>query len=85
MKDKIIMLIIGILVGAVLATGAFYVYSITAGKCDCSSQTTQTNGNQPPSKPDGEPPEKPNGESGEPPAKPSDDNSKSNTTKSSNN
>ncbi len=82
MKDKIIMFIIGLLVGAVLSTGAFYIYSITAGKCDCSNQTTQTNngGNKPPEMPSGqnnekgEPPAKPDGDNSEPPAKPSDSN-----------
>ena len=67
MKDKIIMFIIGILVGAIISTGAFYIYTTTTVKCDCSNQNIGMNG--------GEPPEKPDGENGEPPEKPNDNNS----------
>ena len=67
MKDKFIIFVIGVLVGAVISTGAFYIYSTTTGKCDCSNQNTQMNG--------GEPPEKPSGENGQPPAKPGENNS----------
>lgn len=68
MKDKMILFIIGVLVGAVISTGAFYVYTTTNNKC--SSDNTQMNG--------GQPPEMNNGQSGEndgPPEKPSDSNS----------
>jgi hypothetical protein len=84
MKDKIMLFIIGALVGAVIATGAFYIYTITGKSCDCSSNNTQMNGGQPPEIPngqnseDGQPPEKPSGENGEPPAKPSESNSQKN-------
>ena len=63
MKDKIILLVIGILVGAVIATGAFFVYT-KAKSCDCSSNNVQMNGGTPPSMPSGEngqPPEMPSG------------------------
>ncbi len=75
MKDKILLFIFGVLAGAVLSTGAFYIYTATSDS-SCSIQDTQMNGGQPPEKPDGEngeqPPEKPAGENGEqPPEKPS--------------
>lgn len=48
MKDKIIIFFIGLLVGAVISTGAFYVYSTTAKKCDNSTnQTMQMPGGAP--------------------------------------
>ena len=91
MKDKIMVFIIGLLVGAVISTGSFYIYSITAGKCDCSSQNTQMNGGQPPEKSsgqgeNGQPPEKPSGqgEDGQPPEKPSNDNEQKNNTQNNN-
>ena len=79
MKDKIMVFIIGLLVGAVISTGSFYIYSITAGKCDCSSQNTQMNGGQPPEKPSGQ-----QGENGQPPEKPSNDNEQKNNTQNNN-
>ena len=66
MNDKIIMLIIGLLIGAVISTGAFYIYTTTASKCDCSNQNTQMNGENPK--------EMPNNQNGQPPEKPSDNN-----------
>ena len=62
MKDKIILFVIGVLLGAVIATGAFYVYTISSN--NCSTNTTQQNG--------GQPPEMPNIQNGQPPEKPSD-------------
>ncbi len=62
MKDKILFLIIGFLIGAIIATSAFLIYS------------KSVNGNQmsmPEGSEMGEPPEKPSGEMGEPPEKPS--------------
>ena len=63
MNDKIFLFVIGVLVGAVLSTGAFYLYT-TIVNSNCSNQDMQMNGGQPPEKPDGEkngqPPEKPN-------------------------
>lgn len=80
MKDKIMIFIIGVLVGAVLSTGAFFIYTITTGSNN-SSNNTQINGGQPPEMPNGqsgqmgEPPEKPSGDSnGQPPKMPSDSN-----------
>ena len=65
MKDKIILFVIGVLVGAVLSTGAFYIYT-TASSSKSSNQEIQMNG--------GQPPEKPDGKNGEPPEKPSSNN-----------
>ena len=90
MKDKIMMFIIGLLVGAIISTGAFYTYSITVGKCDCSSQNTMMNGGQPPEMPNGQsgqngqPPEKPDGENGETPEKPSENNTQNSNTQENN-
>lgn len=67
MKDKIILFVIGVLVGAVIATGAFYAYTVAAKSCDCNSNN-QMNGGQPPEMSSGQ-----NG-GGQPPEKPSDDN-----------
>ena len=80
MKDKIILFVIGVLVGAVISTGAFYIYTTTTKSCDCSSSNTQMNGGQPPEMPSGQnndnrqPPEKPDGDNSQPPEKPSENN-----------
>ena len=63
MKDKIVLFIIGVLVGAIISTGSFYIYTKTINSCDCTNTNMMMDGN--------EPPEKPDGETGEPPAKPS--------------
>lgn len=76
MKDKIFMLIIGLLLGAVIATGAFYVYT-TSNKCNCNNQNTGMNGGTPPSMPSGQ-----NNENGQPPEMP---NNTDNTTEQNNN
>ena len=80
MKDKIILFVIGALVGAVISTGAFYIYTTTTKSCDCSSSNTQMNGGQPPEMPSGQNsengqlPEKPDGDNSQPPEKPSENN-----------
>ena len=64
MKDKILLFIIGVLVGAIIATGAFYVYSTTN---NCNNNEMQMRDGNPPSMPNGQnndnsgPPEMPNG------------------------
>jgi len=64
MKENIILFIIGVLVGAVISTGAFYVYTTTNNSNNSNNQT-QMNG--------GTPPEMPSGQTnGQPPEKPSD-------------
>lgn len=83
MKDKILLFIIGMLVGAIIATAGFLIYNkVTANNTtslDQGEMVQMNNGEEPPEKPDGdgssqeEPPEKPDGETSsqeEPPAKP---------------
>ena len=89
-KEKIILFIIGVLVGAVVSTAAFFVYVKTLGASSNTSSTSQQmpGGGTPPEMPSGQnnqsgtPPEMPSGQndqSGTPPEKPSDDsNSQSN-------
>ena len=74
MKDKILLFIIGVLVGAVISTGAFYVYTTTSS----------SNNNQSMGMPGGTPPSMPNGQdsNGQPPEMP---NSTQNSTQSSSN
>ena len=70
-KEKIILFVIGVLVGAVISTAAFFVYAKTLGSSDTGSSSQQM--------PSGTPPEMPSGESDQssqgdtPPEKPSDD------------
>ncbi|MBQ9318377.1 MAG: hypothetical protein IJR82_01960 [Bacilli bacterium] len=68
MKEKIIIFVIGLLVGAIIASGAFLIYTKTSST-NCETQTIQMNG--------GTPPEMPNGENGQPPEKPDGENSNS--------
>jgi hypothetical protein len=74
-KEKIILFAIGVLVGAVISTAAFFVYVKTLG---VSSNTSGSSSQQMPG--GGTPPEMPSGEngsnsqSGTPPERPSDDN-----------
>lgn len=73
MKDKIIIFIIGLLVGAILATGAFFIYTkINQNSCTVNEQTKNLPEGNPPEMPNGERPEM-NGE--EPPEKPSEESS----------
>lgn len=77
MKEKIIIFIIGLLVGAVLATGAFLIYTKVSSNNNIATTTQngqmpsgnppEMNGQEPPKmpngeKPDGNLPEKQNGE-----------------------
>ena len=73
MKEKIMLFIIGVLVGGALATGVFYIYSNTNN--NEANNVPQMNGNQPPEMPDGEMSEMPNGN---PPEKPNEDNQSTN-------
>ena len=69
-KEKIILFIIGVLVGAVISTGAFFAYINIAGVGNNSSHShsMQKQSGTPPEKPSGDneqsntPPEMPNGE-----------------------
>ncbi|MBE6157345.1 MAG: hypothetical protein E7160_00905 [Firmicutes bacterium] len=55
MKEKLILFVIGVLIGAVISTGAFYVYNISSS-CNNTNQNTQMNGGTPPSMPNGQTP-----------------------------
>ena len=74
-KEKIILFVIGVLVGAVISTAAFFVYTKTLG---VGSNTSGSSSQQMPG--GGTPPEKPSGENdsnsqgGTPPEKPSENN-----------
>ena len=68
MKDRILLFIIGVLIGAIIATGAFYVYTTTNNTCS-NTNNTQMNGGTPPEMPNGQ-----NNENGTPPEKPSEEN-----------
>ncbi len=77
MKEKIIIFIIGVLVGAVLATGAFFIYTkVRSNNNAIPNQNGQMPSGNPPEMNGKQPPEIPNGEKldGEPPEKPSDEN-----------
>ena len=71
-KDKVILFVIGVLVGAVLATAAFFIYVKVAGVgVDGGEQSMQMpggDGGTPPEMPSGE---MPDGEGGTPPEMPS--------------
>lgn len=67
MKDKIIIFVIGLLVGAIIATGGCIIYNkSTAKNCDNTTVENRNNkGNQPPEMPNGRQRPEMNGE--EPP------------------
>ncbi|MBR3138010.1 hypothetical protein IKG41_01545 [Candidatus Saccharibacteria bacterium] len=70
-KERIIIFAIGVLIGAVISTGAFFAYIKLAGD-DNNGQSMQM--------PSGTPPEIPGGgQGGTPPDKPSDEDSQSTT------
>ena len=80
MKDKIMFLIIGVLIGAIITTGGFLIYNKSLSNNATQPEMMQMNGNgqmqPPPNDNMGEPPAKPDGENGEePPARPEDSNS----------
>ena len=79
MKNNILIFAIGLLLGAVIATGAFYVYN-KSNTCNNSTNSSMSGGT-PPSMPDGQPPEMPNGTNSSnstPPEKPSDNTTQNN-------
>ena len=78
MKDKLLLFIIGVLVGAVISTGAFYVYTTTNSNAN-NNMTMQAPGGNPPEMPSGQ-----NSENGQPPEKPGDNNSQDSNTQNNN-
>ena len=79
-KEKIILFVIGILIGAVISTAAFFVYTKTLGTNSNtgSSSSQQMPGGTPPEMPSGD--NSGNGQGGTPPEKPSDNNSQNNNS-----
>jgi len=80
MKDKILLFVIGVLVGAVISTGAFFVYTKATTTCN-------TNSNNQIGMPGGNPPSMQNGQSGQngqPPEMPNGNNSGNNNSQSNN-
>ena len=74
-KEKIILFVIGVLVGAVISTAAFFVYTKTLGTSSSASDSSSQQmpgGGTPPEMPSGE--NGSNGQGGTPPEKPSDEN-----------
>ncbi|MBR6948590.1 MAG: hypothetical protein IKH54_00215 [Bacilli bacterium] len=65
MKDKILLFIVGVLIGAIISTGSFYIYTTIINKCNYSNQSTQVEGGSPPQMPGGQ-----DSENGQPPEKP---------------
>jgi hypothetical protein len=80
MKSKILTLIIGILIGAIIATAGFLIYNKTIAKNSSDQpEMMQMDGNgqmgEPPSGDNSDVPEKPDGDNGEAPEKPDGDDS----------
>lgn len=77
MKEKIMLFVIGLLVGAVISTGAFFVY--TKATCNNNHKIGMPGGN-PPSMPNGQ-----NSQNGQPSDMPNNDNTQnSSNTQNSN-
>ncbi len=82
-KDKIILFVIGVLVGAVISTAAFFVYTKTLGtSSDTGGSSQQMPGGTPPSMPSGD--NSSSSQGGTPPEKPSGDSSSSDNDSGSN-
>ena len=74
MKDRILLFIIGLLLGAVIATGTFFVYTKATTTCNNSNNTqAQMPGGAPTSMGSSE------NSQGQPPEKPSNENNQNNT------
>jgi hypothetical protein len=79
-KEKIIIFVIGTLLGAVISTSAFLicVNTLNMNNNNNNGQTSQMRGGgTPPEMPSGE--NGPSGQNGQPPAKPGEDNSQNNS------
>jgi len=80
MKDKILLFVIGVLVGAVISTGAFFVYTKATTTCNTNSNNQmQMPGGNPPSMQNGQ-----SGQNGQPPEMPNGNNSGNNNSQSNN-
>ncbi len=66
MKDNILLFVIGVLVGAIISTGAFFVYTKSTTTCNTNNDShMQMPGGNPPSMPNGQ-----GEQNGQPPARP---------------
>ena len=67
MKEKLMLFVMGVLVGAVISTTAFYVYTTTSNKGDSNIPTQMSGGNMPSMQNGnmGQPPEMPNSQNGQ--------------------
>ena len=80
MKDKILLFVIGVLVGAVISTGAFFVYTKATTTCNTNDNSQmQMPGGNPPSMQNGQ-----SGQNGQPPEMPNGNNSENNNSQSNN-
>ena len=80
MKDKILLFVIGVLVGAVISTGAFFVYTKATTTCNTNSNNQiGMPGENPPSMQNGQ-----SGQNGQPPEMPNGNNSGNNNSQSNN-
>lgn len=73
MKEKILLFVVGVLVGSIIASGSFFVYTVANNSSKCDNQMQMPGGN-PPGGQNGQPPEMQNGQNnqnGQPPEKPS--------------
>lgn len=80
MKDKLILFAIGVLVGAVVATGTFCIYTSIIKSCNSNTNNQITNA-QPPQMPSGQ---NNNNNNGQPPEKPDDNNNTTSNSQDSN-
>ena len=83
MKDKIIIFFIGLLVGAVIATGAFCAYTLVT-KDNNSNNQTSMNGCTPPSMNNNSTSNSNSNNMGQPPEKPDESNTNNNNSNSNN-
>ncbi len=63
MKEKIIIFIVGLLLGAIISTASIYFYTVANGSNNNQGPGIRMNGGTPPSMPNGERPEMPNNNS----------------------
>ena len=63
MKEKVIVFIVGLLLGAIISTGSIYFYTVANSSNNNQGSRIEMNGGTPPSMPNGERPEMPNNNS----------------------
>ena len=63
MKEKVIIFIAGLLLGAIISTGSIYFYTVANSSNNNQGSRIEMNGGTPPSMPNGERPEMPNNNS----------------------